>query len=237
MRRVLLTDELEAVLDDLTKAMGDHFQVYSCRTGRGLTQVIEDFSPDLMVLDLSMPGYDPFEVLRSIQHRTIQIIATCLGVSDYLAQLLDELGVRWLMVKPLRSAAVAARLLELELQLDDPPDRSARSAVYALLMQADIPLNRPAFRPIAEAILFAIPDPECSMTEQLYPHVAHVCGMTTASAEITIRRGIEQAFKYRNRYNWSRLFDNTASEKCPSNSAFIKQLAHIVRKQLHMNTY
>lgn len=237
MRRVLLTDELQEVLADLTKAMGDHFQVRSCQTSRGLTQVIESYCPDLMVLDLSMPGYDPFDVLRSIRHRNIQVIATCWGVSDYLIQLLDELGVRWLMVKPLQSSVVAARLLELELQLDDPPDRAVRSTAYGLLMQIEIPLSRPAFRPLAEAITFAALNPGCSMTEDLYPHVARVCGTTPGSAEITIRRGIEQAFRFRKLFTWKRLFDNTAAEKCPSNSAFIKQLAHIIRKQLHLPTY
>lgn len=237
MRRVLLTEDIDLVLDDLTKALGDHFQIRSCGTGRGLIRVIEEFEPDLMVLDLSMPGYDPFEVLRSTQSRNIPVIATCLGVSDYLAQLLDQLGVRWLMVKPLQAAVVAARLLELELQLNDPPDRAARSAVYDLLLQAGIPLNRPAFRPLTEAILFAVENPDCSMIEALYPHVARICGTTDASIEITMRRGIEQAFRFQNRYTWKQLFDNTATEKCPSNSAFIKQLAHTVRKQLHMHTY
>lgn len=237
MRRVLLTDEIDLVLDDLTSAMGDHFQVYSCGSGKGLTQVIEDFRPDLMVLDLSMPGYDPMDVLRSIQNRNILVIATCLGITDYLVQLLDQLGVRWLITKPLQSSTVAARLLELELQLDDPPDRNIRSAVYDLLIQTGIPLSRPAFHPLTEAILFAVQNPDCSMVEDLYPQVAKACNTTTASVEITMRRGIEQAFRFRNRYIWKRLFDNTALAKCPSNSAYIKQLAHTIRKQLHLHTY
>ena len=236
MRRVLLTDDLEEVLDDLTNALGDHFQVYTCQTGRGLTEVIENFRPDLLVLDLSMPGYDPFDVLRSIQNQNIQIVATCLGVTDYLAQLLDELGVRWLMVKPIQSAVMAVRLLELELLLDDPPDRAIRSAVNDLLLQAGVPLRRTGYRPLAESIVFAVADPECSMVDRLYPHVAQICGTTAGSVDISMRRCIEQTFKFRKPYAWKRLFGSSATEKCPSNSAFIKQLAHIVRKQLHFDT-
>lgn len=237
MRRVLLTDEYQEILDDLTQALGDHFELYSCQPGPQLAQVIAEFRPELMVLDLSMPGYDPIALLRSVRHEHIQVIATCLGISDYLVELLDEIGVRWLISKPLESKTVAAHLLELELELDGCPDKVMRSAVYGVLLQAGVPLSRSAFLLLTESILFAVRNPACSMTDQLYPHVARSCGTTTGSVEITMRRTIELAFRCRRPYEWRQLFDSTASEKCPSNSSFIKQLAHTVRKQLHLPTY
>ena len=236
MRRVLLTDELQEILDDLTRALGNHFEVYSCKPGAHLTQVLEDFRPELMVLDLSAPGYDPFGFLQTVKHKNIQVIATCFGTTDYLVQLLDEIGVRWLIVKPLQSDTLAARILELELELDDVPDKAMRSAVYTALLQAGISLGRPAFRPLTESILFAVQNPSCSMTEELYPHVAHICGTTTTAIDIAMRRGIELAFRCHRPYNWYQLFGSTA-QKCPSNSSFIKQLAHTIRKQLHLPTY
>lgn len=237
MHRVLLTDEYQEILDDLTQALGDHFEVYSCQPGPRLAQIIMDFRPELMVLDLSMPGYDPFGLLRAVKCQNIQVIATCFGISDYLVRLLDEVGVRWLISKPLESKTVTTRLLEMELELDGCPDKAIRGAVYGVLLQAGVALNRSAFRLLTEAVLFAVQNPSCSMTDQLYPHVAHICGTTTGSVEISIRRGIELAFRCRRPYEWRRLFDSAASEKCPSNSAFIKQAAHTVRKQLHMPTY
>ena len=237
MRRVLLTDEYQEILDDLAQALGNHFELYCCQPGPHLTQVIADFRPELMVLDLSMPGYDPIELLRAVKHRDIRIVATCLGISDHLVEILDEIGVRWLISKPLISGTVAAHLLELELELDGCPDKAMRSAVYAVLLRAGVSLGRSAFRPLAESILFAVRNPSCSMTDQLYPHVARLCGTTTGSVDITMRRGIELAFRCRTPYEWRQLFDSTAAEKCPSNSSFIKQLAHTVRKQLHLPTY
>ena len=237
MHRVLLTDELQEVLDDLTRALGDHFEVYSCKPGPHLMQVLEDFRPELMVLDLSMPGYDPFGLLRAVKHKNILVIATCYGTTDYLVQLLDEIGVRWLTVKPLQASTMAARILELELELDDVPDKAMRSAVYTVLLQAGISLSRSTFRPLTESILFAVQNPTCSMTDELYPHVARICDTTTTAIDIAMRRSIELAFRCRRPYEWRRLFDSAAAEKCPSNSSFIKQLAHTVRKQLHMPTY
>ena len=237
MHRVLLTDELQEVLDDLTRVLGDHFEVYSCKPGPHLTQVLEHFRPELMVLDLSAPGYDPLGVLKTINHKNIQVIATCYGTTDHLVQLLDEIGVRWLIVKPLQAVTLAARMLELELELDDVSDKAMRSAIYTVLLQAGIFLGSPAFRPLTESILFAVQNPSCSMTDQLYPHVARICNTTTTAIDIAMRRGIELAFRCRTPYNWRRLFDSTAAEKCPSNSSFIKQLAHTVRKQLHLPTY
>ena len=235
MRRLLLTDEIDLVLDDLTQAMGDHFQIYTCQSGHDLLQAVEQYNPDLMVLDLSMQGYDPLHMLQTIKDRNILIIATCFGTTDYLTQLLDSLGIRWLIYKPLRSSVVAARLLALELELDDPPDRAARSAAYDLLMQSGIELHRKAFPLLSESIIYAALHPGCSMVDELYPHVARICGTTTTAADITMRRCIELTFKYKNTYNWKCLFDSTSLAACPSNSAFIKQLAHIIQKQLQNN--
>ena len=232
MRRVLLAEELELLLEDLVRAMGTHFQVFTCATGPELLQTLEHVMPDLMVLDLSMSGYDPFHVLKTIQNRNIPVIATCFGCNDYLIQLLDNLGVRWLITKPLQSATVAARLLELELELDDPPDRAVRSAAYTLLLKAGITLRQQSFDLLSEALVYAAMHNGCSMVDELYPHVAQKFNTTSGAADIAMRRCIERAYKFKNPYNWGCLFDRTATAVCPSNSAFIKQLAHIIQNQL-----
>lgn len=232
MRKVLLTDAMQDVLDDIAFALGDHFQVRTCCDAAVLAQTVEQYEPELLLLDLSIPNYDPFALLRKIQNKRVSVIAVALDANDYLARLLDELGVRWLIVKPLRAEMVATRLLELELELDDPPDRAIRRAVYSALQEVGVRLFYQGYMTLAEGIVYACTHEDCSMTDELYPYVAQVCGGTVASVEKAMSRCIEQAFRRRRAAVWEALFGATERTKCPTNSKFIKHLAHTARKQI-----
>ena len=233
MRRLLLTDEAEEVLDHLTKELGSHFEICRCTTSDVLMEYVETFEPELMVLDLGLSKYDPLAFLAAIRHKNIQVIATNSYITDTLARELDVLGVRWLICKPFLGRVMAGRLLDLELQLDNPPDGTVRSTVYKILQELGIYLNRSAFRLLTEGIIFAVFNPGCALLDELYPYVAQQCNTSTSSVEINIRRGIEQAFRYRNPYNWKCVFGQMV-QNCPTNGKFIKHIAAVIRLDLNM---
>ncbi len=232
MRRVLLTDSAQDVLDDLVFALGDHFQVFTCCHGTDLQQMLETVKPEIVLLDLSMKGYDPEQVLGDLKKQNVQVVASAFSFNDYTVRLLDELGVRWLMVKPLHADGMAARLLELELELQQPPDLALRKAVVSQLLQIGVRLRCQGFRQLTEGIVYACTHEGFSVTEGLYPYVAQVCGSTAMAAEKTISRCIGQAFAGRKHYVWAALFGDGIKEKCPTNSHFISHVAHAVHKQL-----
>lgn len=233
MRRVLLTDSVQDVLDDLVFALGDHFQVAVCRHGRDLPEMLQRFKPDILLLDLSMPGYDPEQILGDLKKQSVPIIATALYFNDYTVRLLDELGVRWLMVKPLHADGVAARLLELELDMEQLPDLALRRAVVSQLLQMGVQLRCQGFRQLTEGIVYACAHADLSVTEGLYPYVAQVCGGTAMAAEKAINRCISQAFASRKHYVWTALFGEASRTACPTNSRFITHVAHAVHKQVY----
>ncbi|GLI33229.1 response regulator [Desulforhabdus amnigena] len=103
--RVLLVDDEE----ELVKALAERLEIrkLSCQialNGEEALRIVEDSPPDVMVLDLKMPGMDGMEVLRRVKksHPEIEVliltghgsesdeqIARRLGAFDYLQKPVD----------------------------------------------------------------------------------------------------------------------------------------------------
>jgi CheY-like chemotaxis protein len=60
-------DELRELLCFAVEAEGDMVVVGQAADGREVLQLVEDEHPDVLLLDLSMPGMDGFEVLQALR--------------------------------------------------------------------------------------------------------------------------------------------------------------------------
>lgn len=226
MRKVLLTDGMQEVLEDLVFALGDSFAIRTCSNGLRLRELMEDFKPDILLLDLSMPGYDPTAFLRELSGEKPLILATGFFQNDYLVRLLEGWDVKGLMIKPLVADGVASRLLKLELELDSEPE--LRGAVHEVMLGTGVRLRYSGFRQLTEGILFACKNDRYALIEELYPHVAVVCASTAQAVEKAITRCIRQAFERANKEVWAALF---GQKRCPSNGVFIRRLSQGVTKK------
>lgn len=65
-RRVLFSDDHHIVLDALAYVAQDEYDVRAVDTLAALTQSVEDFRPDLVVLDIRMPDGDGIEAARHL---------------------------------------------------------------------------------------------------------------------------------------------------------------------------
>ena len=232
MRRVLLTDTLPEVLEDYRSALGSHFQIFTCHKAEKLMDMIEDIAPDLMVLDLSLPGLDHAALERLLSGKDIPIFATVLYYDAQAEEYAERIGACWVYTKPVQPHAVAAWLLEYELRLDKVPDMALRANIYGLLLQLCATLTSGGFWALAEGIFYMCMHGNCSITDELYPHVARVCGGTAGSVEIAMRRTIAQAFRHSAPAQWRYYVKTSPADKCPSNSRFIKQVAFMIRKSM-----
>jgi DNA-binding NarL/FixJ family response regulator len=105
-KRVLLADDIVSVLDAVTELLHENFDVVG-RVSDG-QKALDDtmaLQPDLIVLDISMPGMSGIEVARELKrrgnkakivfltvHEDSDIMATCLAVGGlgYVAKVLME---------------------------------------------------------------------------------------------------------------------------------------------------
>jgi two-component system response regulator DegU len=105
-RRVVLADDLAPVLSAVTKLLGGSFQIVGTASdGNGALDATLKLEPDLLVLDISMPGMSGIEVARELKkrghnakivfltvHEDSDILATCLAVGGlgYVAKVLMD---------------------------------------------------------------------------------------------------------------------------------------------------
>jgi len=94
LKRVLIADDLETVLDAVVALLRDSFNVVgTVSDGRTALAAVLKLEPDLVVLDISMPGMTGIDVARELKsrgnsarivfltvHEDSDIIATCLSV-------------------------------------------------------------------------------------------------------------------------------------------------------------
>lgn len=223
MHKLVISDTISDVLEDLVYVLGDHFAVRTCTNRIQLQSLMESFEPELLVLDVTMFGHDVVTFLKSLPGKKPLIIATTLHISDHLIELLDGNGVKWLMTKPLQAETVAKRLLDLEQQLDSEPE--LRGAVYDALMGVGVKLRYSGFTHLAEGVLFACSKERYAVSAELYPYVGKVCCCSDKAAEKAISRCIHKTYENADKLLWQYLF---GKKQCPSNGAFIRRMTQAV---------
>lgn len=64
---ILVVDDAETNVDILVDVLGDDYEVSVAMDGEGALEVVEEEIPDLILLDIMMPGLDGFEVLKRLK--------------------------------------------------------------------------------------------------------------------------------------------------------------------------
>ena len=117
MRRVLVIDDEDIITDmlkDVLESKG--YEVIVANSGReGLARAL-DFKPNLIVLDINMPGMSGFEVLSNLKKnaetRNIPVIISTINDSKLEIDRGYSLGAKKFLVKPY-SANFLQKTLEL----------------------------------------------------------------------------------------------------------------------------
>jgi len=86
-------------------------------------KVVEAQRPDLVLLDVQMPGEDGFALLAKLEHRPAVIFVT--AYDQYAVRAFEENAVDYLL-KPFRAERLAAALARARTELTRPDDLSRR---------------------------------------------------------------------------------------------------------------
>ena len=111
-RILIVDDELDAV-DTLRRLLrsGD-FEIEEAHDGFEAGRKVESFKPDIMLLDLKMPGMSGEDVLREIKHneytRHIRIIILSGFVDAGQEELLKKAGAEGVLQKPIDRAKLVS---------------------------------------------------------------------------------------------------------------------------------
>ncbi|HEX2954916.1 MAG TPA: response regulator, partial [Bacillota bacterium] len=104
--RILLADDEQIVLDGLTKILEQYdptLNIKTAKTGREAIQVAEVFHPDVVFMDIKMPGISGLEALEEIHRQFPQTISVILSAYEQFefARSAIHLQVLEYMVKPI----------------------------------------------------------------------------------------------------------------------------------------
>lgn len=140
--RVLVVDDVETNVDILVEALGDDYRVSVAMDGESALDIIEEEPPDIILMDIMMPGIDGYEVCERLKSKTATrdipvVFLTALSEEDNEAKGL-ALGAVDYITKPFRAAIVKARVknhLELKQHKDHLENLIAKRTREVFLIQ------------------------------------------------------------------------------------------------------
>ena len=233
--KVMIADGETEVLTDLSQVLAGLYYVRVAREGHEALALLRSFLPDILVLDMLLPGLDGISLLQKAAEYDLHpvVLATTRMLSDYMSQTLQKMGVGYVMVKPCDAGAVAARLTDLSQNVKIPlfanPD--IRTTISNILLNLGIPTKLKGYGYLREAIRIFAENPDQTITKELYSEVANRCNATVTQVERSIRTAIETAWEHQDNRVWSRYFPGENSGSRPTNGEFVARLADFLNTQ------
>lgn len=235
--KLLIADGTEDFRLALADALRSTYHIRQCGDGNQARELLRSFKPDVLVLDMMLPGYDGISLLQWAVSMDIRpmVLTTSRFYNDYVMESLSSLGVGYVMVKPCDLSATVSRIGDLSARIRPSvitrPD--PRNQVSNLLLVLGVPTKLRGYAYLREAILLMSSDPTQSITKVLYPEVARLCGCAPMHVERSIRSAITAAWTRRDDQLWRLYFapDENGSIQRPTNGAFLTRMAESVRSQ------
>ena len=136
IRAIIVDDEPLARrgLELRLRAFGDFEIVDQCANGREALDAVARHSPDLMFLDIEMPGIDGFEVLRRIPQTSMPIVVFVTAFDRYAIEAFDAHALDYLL-KPLVDERLERTLGHVREQFAQRKSVRHREQLVALLAQ------------------------------------------------------------------------------------------------------
>jgi two-component system response regulator MprA len=126
--RVLVVDDERHIVDFVTMGLeGRGMDVKSAMAGHGALVVMEEFCPDVVVLDLMLPDLSGLEICKRVRARSnvpILILSARDEVEDRIGGL--NSGADDYLIKPFAFEELAARVVALLRRSGAPPGRILR---------------------------------------------------------------------------------------------------------------
>ena len=254
---VAIAEDNEQVLSKLNTAFQKDEEIRlvgTAKNGDEMCQLIQNREPDVVLLDLVMPGADGLSVMEKMQQNSriqkvprfivmsavnnenITTNAFRLGASYYILKPFDEdTLVNRIKLLGKEEAVSTGRVFSVTSQCDPAKqeEKDLEEQVTDMIHEIGVPAHIKGYQYLRDAILMCIQDMEMLnyITKVLYPAIAKKYQTTPSRVERAIRHAIEVA--------WSRgeisiiesIFGYTVNrgKGKPTNSEFIALIADKIR--------
>lgn len=234
-KRILIAEALPEFASRLCELLDGNYRLRVCHNGSLVQTVLDEFYPDVLVLDLTLPGIDGLSLMkriRSMYFRPRVLLTTCF-MSTYVEMAIAGLGVDMVMLKPC-NAEILVEQVEDMLYGTQPrqiPRPKPRATVASMLMDLNVPSNRRGFAYLEKCIRQYLNNPGQSLTKGIYPNVAQAHYTQPEAVERAIRQVVHESWENRNDGVWRMYFSPGREGRIPrpTNSEFISRLAEQYR--------
>ena len=177
--RIMLTDsdeEARGMLQDALERTGRFLVTASTGDGNQALQLIGETKPDILVLDLILPGLDGLGILRRLDKdkRPLVLAISNFATHDMAAEA-GQLGASIFVSKPYNEEALVENLLSLSEksggQFHAP---GLEELVTSIIHEVGVPAHIKGYQYVREAIMITVENMDVinSVTKVLYPGVA-----------------------------------------------------------------
>ena len=230
-------EEFRTALKQALEATGE-FDVVGCAAdGLAAAQDIAERKPQLLVMDLLLPGLDGFGVLEQAAKDKVQmktVVVSALYRDQIVSQAMSR-GVSFFMPKPCEMTSLLDQMRRAVNEGEESEDESQalEREVTAVIHEVGVPTHIKGYQYVREAIVIAVQDMDVinAVTKVLYPEVARRYSTTPSRVERAVRHAIEVAWDRGDIDVLTRIFSYTVhtTKGKPTNSEFIALIADHLR--------
>lgn len=232
MRKILIADSMRSMCDVLERMLKPEFSVACCQDGQTAVEFLGSFTPDLLVIDLSVAQVSGLEVIRAARHtgRNIQILATVTLDTPYIISQLRQLQVDQMCRRPCRPDSIACAIRQLATQSPVVPWNPSAEADQ-ILLQLGFRMGYGMYQNTHTAIMMKYRGNMGTLMKELYPTIAADIRGNALQVEKSIRDAIGRAYKAGNPAIWRLYFGDSTQTHCPSNELFITRIANAIHSR------
>lgn len=238
MGKVLIADASQQWREILARALSGEYQVRACPDGLRALELVEQFEPDVLVMDLMLAGTDGLSVLKAIADRRPRprVIITGRYFSNYIMSALDRYQVEFVAVKPCSVSCITDQVAELMTRVNSEPVtvQDPFDYITALLVSLGARTSQQGFRFLRTGILLLMEDPSQQLTKSLYPAIGKEHNTTGTNVEKAIRTTIYTAWLHRREEVWRQYFPLAPNGQIPkpTSGQFLARMVDTVRSAL-----
>ena len=167
-RTVLLADaneEFRAMLRRIIDEAEDFTVAGTAGDGAEALRLAEQEAPDLMVMDVVLPGLDGFGVLKRLreQEQMPKVILVSAFCSDPVVAEAVELGAAYFLTKPVEPEALLDRMRAVFSRQPAEEEHPAelKNLVTSVIHEIGVPAHIKGYQYLREAIMIAVDDMDC----------------------------------------------------------------------------
>lgn len=151
MYRILVADDegimLEAFKSVISSTFGDRCIIETAKTGRAVTEKAETFHPDIVFMDIHMPGINGIQAMKEIRKfntTALFYVVSAYDKFDYAKEAID-LGVERYLTKPISKAKIISAVEEAIEKVDKKRNQRSNLLKIQEKLETVIPVVENSF--------------------------------------------------------------------------------------------